>query len=122
MTSIVIIKIPGNEEIALPDHSIGLLKALDKALEMNSYEIVYKGKPGKKILTNFSGHKGYSTYILFELNSEFIDSAKLAKEISGQIACACAPEILEATSHYQLVTIDCHSICFSTHKSSVINY
>ena len=108
----MIIKIPGNAELSLPDHGIGLLMALDEALDHDSYEIVYSGKLTKNTIVSLGEREGYSTYILFELNRDFTKSIELTTEIRKQVSYGCSPEILEATSHYQLVTIDCHPICF----------
>ena len=106
MTNDVIIKIPGNRDISLPANNIALLNALDNALEQNSYEVVYSGRLDKNTLVSLGDGEGFSTYILFEFDKECTGNAEISEKIKEQIGFACAPEILEATSHYQLVAID----------------
>lgn len=100
-----IIKIESENDISLPKNGVALLTALDKALESNSFEIIYKDGYDAKIVIPPQDNGKFSTFILFELNGN-ADFQEVVEQIKEQVSYACSPEIVEATPEYQLIRID----------------
>jgi len=99
-----IIKIPGNRNISLPDHNLAFMSALDKALEDDTYQVIFSGKYDRKN-TPIPDDEDFAMYVLFEMHS-FNEDTTLADKIKEQVSYACSPEIIESSNNYQLIEID----------------
>ena len=100
-----ILKIESENDISLPEHGVALLTAIDKALDTNSFEIIYKDGYDAKIEIPPQEDGSFSTFVLFELNGN-ADLPQVVEQIKVQVSYACSPEIMEVTANYQLVRID----------------
>jgi hypothetical protein len=105
ITTSYILKLQSDKDISLPNNGVALLTALDKALEDNSFEIIYKGSYDAKVALSDDQDGKFITFILFELD-ENAEMPLLVEQIKELISYACSPEIVEKNPSYQLVRID----------------
>jgi len=98
-----ILKIPGGSDISLPKNGTALLSALDKSLEEGTYQTL-DADDFRFLKENPIPGGDFTTFIRFELDIE--DSTDIIAKITEVISYACAPEIIEASHNYQLISID----------------
>ena len=100
-----ILKLTGERDISLPNNGVALLTALDRALEDNSFEIIYKGNYDAKVALPEQESDEFVTFVLFELDGN-ADLPQVVEQIKELASYACSPEIIESRPGYQLVSID----------------
>ena len=100
-----ILKLTSERDISLPNNGVALLTALDRALENNSFEIIYKGNYNAKVALPEQETGEFVSFILFELDGN-ADLPQLVGQIKELASYACSPEIVESKAGYQLVSID----------------
>jgi hypothetical protein len=105
ITTSYILKIHSDTDISLPNNGVALLTALDKALEDNSFELIYKGDYNAKVELTDQEREQFVTFVLFEFGDN-TELPAVVEQIKALISNACCPEIVEATQQYQLVRID----------------